>query len=414
MGNESCKESHERSGELMPRSILIFGAGINQYLLIKAANDLGLSSVVLDPNPNAPGKDIANHFYVVEGNDFQRTKEIALIHKVAGQATTQLEKPLRLMAQLAHEMNLLFHSPEVIDRSLDKWLMKLAFQRHQIPCAKGKLFKKTDTLTENDLFGFAYPIIIKPRDATSSQGVFRIERFEEIEHYIGTTRNFGSNGDILIEEFLEGSEYSIEAVTFRGITNVVQYTEKFITPFPNTVEMGHLQPADISDKDKNQINKVVTGAVNAIGIDYSATHTEIIMTNEGPKILEIGARGGGDFISSYLTFASTGVSLDQAIIKVALGEKPDLEHKQKKFSYIQYAGLPVGAEVLGVDAYNDVLSASAVVFAYIFVKAGDIIEHIAHSALRSACVLVTGQNRENAVNNADEYIDKLLKKIRIQ
>lgn len=51
----------------MSKSILIFGAGLNQYLLIKAAKDLGITSVVLDPNPDAPGKELADYFYCVAG-----------------------------------------------------------------------------------------------------------------------------------------------------------------------------------------------------------------------------------------------------------------------------------------------------------------------------------------------------------
>ena len=91
------------------RAILIFGAGLNQYTLIKAANDLGLISVVLDPYPDAPGKNIADYFYVVAGNDYNTTREIALKHKVAGLVTTQMEKPISLIARLAAELGLRFH-----------------------------------------------------------------------------------------------------------------------------------------------------------------------------------------------------------------------------------------------------------------------------------------------------------------
>jgi len=84
----------------MQKTILIFGAGLNQYLLIKSARDLGITSVVLDPNPGAPGKALADHFYVVAGGDYESTKQIALKHRVNRLATTQMEKPLRLMAIL--------------------------------------------------------------------------------------------------------------------------------------------------------------------------------------------------------------------------------------------------------------------------------------------------------------------------
>lgn len=120
-----------------------------------------------------------------------------------------------------------------------------------------------------------------------------------------------------MKNFLEGPEYSIETITYKGQTTIVQYTEKFITPLPYTVEMGHLQLANLNSEEKEKIEKVVEDAIAAIGIDNSAAHTEIKLTPNGPKVVGIGARGGCDFISSYLTFASTGVSMDEAIIKVA-------------------------------------------------------------------------------------------------
>jgi len=109
----------------MPKSILIFGAGINQLTLIEAAKELGLISVVLDPGAEPPGKAKADFFYQVGKDDYKLTREIALKHQVAGIVTGQMENPLRLMARLAEEMGFIFHSPEVIERSTNKYLMKL-------------------------------------------------------------------------------------------------------------------------------------------------------------------------------------------------------------------------------------------------------------------------------------------------
>jgi len=235
------------------KTILIFGAGLNQYLLVKAAKELGITSVVLDPDPDAPGKELADFFYRVAGSDYETTKAIALRHQVHGLCTTQMEKPLRLMARLAKDISLPFHSPEVVERCLDKWLMKQVFIRNAVPCAKGKLFIRDQVVTEKDLIDMNFPIVLKPKDATSSQGVFRVENFEEIKKYESITRTFSRNGELIIEEFLDGPEYSIEAITYHGQTNIIQYTKKFITPFPHTVEMAHLQPADLTDDQKKQL-----------------------------------------------------------------------------------------------------------------------------------------------------------------
>ena len=198
-----------------------------------------------------------------------------------------------------------------------------------IPCAEGLLIKRDEDVPEKLSGGITFPVIIKPRDAFSSRGVYKCVISNEVKAHLEESRFFSSNGDILIEEFLEGKEYSVEAITYRGETSIIQFTEKFITSYPNTVETGHLQPADLTLTEKDAISSVVKSALKALGIENSASHTEIMMTEAGPKVIETGARLGGDFIASYLTKASTGVSMDRAAIQIALGLEPDTVRKHE-------------------------------------------------------------------------------------
>jgi len=225
------------------KSVMIFGAGINQLELIREAKALGLVTVVIDPQDEPPGKAEADHFFRIDGNDYDSTKAVALENNVSGIVTVQMEKPLRLMAHLARELCFVFNSPEVTERCIDKWLMKEALTANHVPCARGVLLKPGEQIRLPDTIG--YPVIIKPRDAFSSRGVYRCADAGDIESYIAESRSFSSSGDVIIEEFLQGMEYSVEAVTFNGETTIVQITEKYITPYPRTVEMGHLQPADL-------------------------------------------------------------------------------------------------------------------------------------------------------------------------
>jgi carbamoyl-phosphate synthase large subunit len=396
------------------KSILIFGAGINQLTLIKAARSLHLQTIVLDPFEDAPGKRLADHFYCVAGNDYERTREIALRHKVGGIVTSQMEKPMRLMARLAQELGLIFHSLEVTERSLDKWLMKQRFVEGGVPCARGVLIARTDTLEESRLADLAFPVIIKPKDGSSSQGVFRAESFEEIGTYRPVTQAFSRDRSVIIEEFLEGPEFSIESITSQGKTTVVQFTEKFITDFPHTVEMGHLQPAPLSLQERKSIEEAVIQAIDAIGIDFSASHTEIKLTEEGPKVIEIGARLGGDFISSYLTTASCGVDLDRAAVQVALGIPPDLARRRERYACIQYCRLPAGRRVREVGDWQEILDRPGVVFADLKVQPGDVIPEIRESKDRPGFVIVAGDSREAVLALGKKYREELAEYIRMQ
>lgn len=395
----------------MEKSILIFGGGLNQLTLIQAAKELGLISIVIDPFDNAPGKDKADFFYKVGGQDYETTKSIAIKHKVTGIVTSQMEKPMMLMARLAKELNYIFHKPEIAEKSLDKWLMKKEFLKYNVPCAKGKLFNCNNIIERRFLSDLAFPLIIKPKAATSSQGVYKINKFEEIKRFRKISESFSKDGEIIIEEFLDGPEFSVEAITYKGKTTIIQFTEKFVTPFPRTVEMGHLQPAQLTKTQKEHISQLVTDAINAIGIDNSASHTEVKLSTEGPQIIEIGARLGGDYISSYLTQNSCGVNMDKAAIKVAIGQEPDLKPTIKQFCYIKYFGLLEGKKVVNVENWKDIFENEDVLFANIAVKEGNTIEKITESKKRAGFVIVKGHSKSDVLKKAKYYEDKLKQKI---
>lgn len=392
-----------------PTSILIFGAGVNQLTLIRAARGLGLQSVVLDVSENVPGRELADYFYCVAGDDYEATREIAARHAVSGIVTSQMEKPMRLMARLAAEMGFIFHSPEVTERSLDKWLMKQAFLQAGVPCAAGMLIRPGEAPAAERLTsqGLRFPLILKPRDATSSQGVFKVDAFEDIERYLPVARSFSRAGQAIVEEFLEGAEYSVESITCCGKTTVVQITEKFVTPFPYTVEMGHLQPAELTDEAEAAVRETVVRAIAAIGIDNSASHAELKLTKNGPRLVEIGARLGGDFISSCLVTSSCGVDMDRAAIQVALGQLPGLEKKWNKYSCIKYAQLPAGERVVRVGLWQELLEKPDVVFAHVNINPGDTVPAITQSKDRPGFVIVESNSRQAALSTAAAYVSEL-------
>lgn len=390
---------------------MIFGAGLNQLELIREARHLGLETVVIDPQTDPPGKEEADQFYRIDGDDYDTTRSVAVRHHIGGIVTGQTERPLRIMARLAQEMGLVFNSPEVTGRCLDKWQMKQAFLENEIPCAKGILLTAGEELPGKLPVDSGFPVIIKPRDAFSSRGVYRCETYDEIKSHIADTTSYSSSGGIIIEEFLAGKEYSVEAVTCHGRTTIIQYTEKFITPYPNTVELGHLQPAALTREQQEAVSSVVIKTLKALGLENSASHTEIMLTEEGPAVIEVGARLGGDFIASYLTKSSTGISMDRAAIQIAMGTEPEIIPRQGQYSMIKYLELPAGKKVLDVLPADDIWRLPGVVFAHIFVKRGDIIEPLVHSARRPACIIAVAGSKELLLERIDAYAGELAKKI---
>jgi biotin carboxylase len=387
----------------MSKTVMIFGAGINQLELIREANKLGVQTIVIDPMENPPGKSEASLFYKVAGDDYNKTLEIAKKYNIDGIVTGQMENPLPLMAKLANELGFVFNTPKVIERSLSKDLMKEAFKSNNIACASGVVFQKNEELLRNKLESLKFPLIMKPVDAFSSRGVVKVNSFEELKKYENTSREYSRNSKIIVEEFLEGKEFSVESITFQGLTKIIQVTEKFITPYPYTVEMGHLQPARLSKAKRTLVEQLVKKAITAIGIDNSASHAEVMVTKDGPKMVEIGARLGGDFISSYLTKASTGVSMDKAAVQIALGMEPDVTISDTSYSMIKYISLKEGSVVKKLPKIKDIMQLDGCIFCHYYIKEGEFVQPITDSGKRPVCIIVKSKDYNILLNKIEKY-----------
>jgi biotin carboxylase len=383
----------------MKKKILVFGAGDNQTLLIKACRHLGYYTIATDPNPQAPGADFADLFVPLAPKDAEAHRELIRQAGVQGIVSCQMENPLSLMAELAQEFGFPFPTPEVIRRARNKFLMKQAFREAGVPCAKGILVDNCEGLAQLDLSGFQFPLIIKPVDSYSSRGVFRVDTQEQLICFCRETSRFSSTGQVLVEEFLEGPEVSVESVTYRGKTEVIQITDKTITPYPHTVELAHAQPSALPSDICAQIADITQRAIAAIGIDNSGSHAELIITKDGPKMVEIGSRLGGDYISSYLTLLSTGVDMNRAVAQIAMGETPDLEKTVARASGIQYINWAPGLRIERMDGFGAFMQMPGIDYAGILINQGEVLPEITDSAKRHAFFITSAENRTELAKN---------------
>lgn len=124
---------------------------------------------------------------------------------------------------------------------------------------------------------------------------------------------------------MKGPEVSVEVIVVDGEPYVLQITDKITSGEPNFFEIGHSQPSTLSDDIKRSVAEIASKAVLAVGLSDSPAHVEIIITENGPKMVELGARLGGDCITSYLINESvSGINMTEAALKQCLGIKLDM------------------------------------------------------------------------------------------
>ncbi len=319
----------------MTKNILIFGGSDFQLSLIEQANELGLFTVVIDPDPHAVGQQIAGVFEVVGGQDYEGTCAVVEKYNIHAIITVATDKPLRMMARVAKHYGLLYIDEKVAEVSTDKHKMKEIFNQHDIPCAKGYLISEL-----NDQI--RYPAVFKPRDNSGSRGVIYCAGPEDAEVVIKDTLQFTRLPSILVEEVVNGTEYSIESLHYGGKTRVIQITEKITTPLPYYIELGHIQPPNFSADIYRQIEELEERIAKIFNFDNCGSHNEVKIENGKITVIEVSPRIGGDLITSRLVPLSTGVNMERALIQIMLGEKPEVERRFEKASGVFFFSFPAG------------------------------------------------------------------------
>jgi biotin carboxylase len=204
-----------------------------------------------------------------------------------------------------------------------------------------------------------YPAIVKPRDNSGSRGVIYCQDLKTLENAVQEAFQYTNKGNLLIEEFIEGKEYSVEGIHYNRESHVLQITEKIITDFPYNVELGHIQPANLSSNKQDKIKWLISNIAQALEFENCASHTELKINDKGIKIIETSPRLGGDFISSTLVPLSTGTNMEDMLIDIATRSGFSTEALKAPFnkcSGITYFELPEGivTSISGLDKLSDI------------------------------------------------------------
>ncbi|MBQ0063367.1 MAG: ATP-grasp domain-containing protein [Prevotella sp.] len=392
------------------KSILVFGVGELQKSIINRAHLMGLYVVGIDPCEDAFAKDDCDAFEVVGGQDYEGTIAVAKKYGVSAIVTAATDKPLVMMARVAKAMNLPFYSEETARWSTDKFQMKQRFIEGGVPCAKGRLISCIEEAEDLN-----YPIIVKPRDNSGSRGVKICNTPAELKESIDEALQYSHLDSVLVEEVIEGPEYSIESLHYDGKSEAIQFTEKKTTPFPYNVELGHKQPANLSGDVKNQIREIVSKIGVALKFENCPSHTELKVNERGIFVIETSPRLGGDYITSTLTPLSTGINMEDQLLHIALGEKVDTASgRVNKASGVCFFDFPEG-KVTRIDSKISEAASWPGVYAFnLKLKEGDIVGKITSSLNRYGEFIVSGETRKEVEERLSEYEKNISKLITIK
>ncbi|MEV7673180.1 pyridoxal-phosphate dependent enzyme [Streptomyces sp. NPDC088752] len=281
--------------------------------------------------------------------------------EIAGVTTTS-DFYVPAAARLARWLGLPGNPPEAVTACRDKSALRALLDRAGVRQPRYAVVREPGEVAEA-VARTGLPCVVKPADDSGSVNVLlctdEAQALAHARRVLAVTTNargMPTARTVLVEEYLDGPEYSVEMFGGDGGTECVGITAKSVTGSPHFVEHRHLFPAPLPAGTAQRITETVAAALDAAGIRLGATHTEVKLTGDGPAVIEINPRPAGGMIPELVRLAS-GVDLLEQQLRAAIGLAPDLKPVHAAHAGIQF----LLADADGVlDAVDGVARARAV------------------------------------------------------
>lgn len=391
------------------KRLMILAAGILQIPVIKKAHEMGCYVIAVDGNPDACGFKYADKAICANIVSEEDMLQLAKEEHIDGIIHPCSEVSMNVMGRINDELKLYGVTREQAIKATNKHLMRKAFENAGAPSPKSYITESVDDAWNLFCVEFPQNAILKPSRNSGSRGIARVKKGiseTEFRTLYDIALQESRDHSVLIEQYVEGPEFSVEIIVWDGVATVLAVTDKKTTGTPHFVELGHSQPSRFPLGTVDAVKKAAVAGVNALGLNACACHVEIKIQDEQAYIIEVGARLGGDFISTVLTQKSTGIDMVAAAINCALGIMPDLKPmKDPQAVCIRYF-TPSPGKLTGIGNL-DILSDPRVLEAEIYCKVGDVIPEITSSLSRSGHVITVDDDVEDCIRFAEQIIEEI-------
>lgn len=390
------------------RRILYIGGGRDILETLQKAQVLNLEIhyIQKEKSFNPLVKDLVHKVYLFDYDnlDLLLQKGLELHQELKFESVFSLnESALLQAAYLRQQLALPGNSYQTVSMLKDKYLMRNHLNQ------KGFSVVRTQLGTHQlDILNFfrkiQADIIVKPTQSSGSFSVFKIRHENEVDSVQKLLESNRVN-EFIMEEYLNGPEYSVESFSEQGTHHVLSVTEKMTGE--NFVELGHIIPARIADAEKSLITQFVKDFLSHLGVVCGPTHTEVKMTSQGLRVIESHDRTGGDRINELVKMAY-GIDMKVLAFKQISGEKVAeyLNTNLKDSVAIQFFVAPLG-QVQKIEGVDKALHSEGVQEVHLYVKPGDQVMPLRDSLDRAGYVIATADSPTAALHKAQKAVNEI-------
>ncbi|MET9509938.1 ATP-grasp domain-containing protein [Streptomyces flavidovirens] len=261
---------------------------------------------------------------------------------------------------------------------------------------------------------FGYPVVLKPRALAGSIGVTRADDESQVREAFALAdgaafATLPTGHGILVEEYLDGPEISIDSAVHDGGVHIVHIARKRLGFTPYFEEVGHLVAASYDDEPwADEVRALVTGAHQVLGVTTGVTHAEVRLTSRGPRLIELNARLGGDLIPFISTFA-TGIDLVRAAAELSFGRLPDLTPTHDRTAEVRFVYADTDGHARALDL-TDAAAVPGIAHTAVLAEPGTTLLLPPRQAIpRLAALVATGPDEDacgQALDRAEAVVDR--------
>ncbi|CAI8913723.1 Biotin carboxylase [Brevibacillus sp. IT-7CA2] len=389
-------------------------------LAIKKARELGFTPVFFTEKPERYHglNELECHVVVTDTNSqAELTDSVAQVIKegreIAGIMSTS-DYYLESVAKLARKFGWTGNSLEAIEACRNKAIFRERLQGHQVTQPEFVAIGSIEALMEARS-SISLPCVVKPADDSGSNNVRLCFSWDEVEHMAAEILAIKHNArgqetarTVLLEQYVEGPEFSVETFSWQGQCFVIGITQKRLTGYPFFVEAGHIFPAPLSAEEKQEIERTVERALTAVNYQFGAAHTEVKWTSAGCVVIEVNARLAGGMIPE-LVRRSTGIDLLLQQIRCAAGLAPELSQsiEEQRYAGIHFLVSESQGTFSGMHGMDTVRNLPGIAEVAVHAKIGQSVQPPQNFSHRLGYVIVVGKHYSETTELIQQVKDSL-------
>ncbi|HVD65670.1 MAG TPA: ATP-grasp domain-containing protein [Gaiellaceae bacterium] len=377
------------------RRLLVLGAGPAQLGLLRAARDRGLFVVACDRDARAPGFEYADRRAIVSAEDEPAIGKLAQAEGVDGVIAPGIDWPVAIAARVAARFALPHPlSPETASLAVSKLRQRERLKEAGVPQPDWEIVTEADGLT--------VPCVVKPPDRQGQKGLTLVRDHSDLEAAVELAVAESRAGCALVEGLVEGPEVTVNGFSAGGVFHPLTVTDRLTAEPPAFgVALAHAWP---SEHDVSEAVEAARTAAEAVGIENGPTYTQVRLSDEGARVMELAARLGGGHDAEVCREA-LGVDPNQLALDAALGEPVDVPEPSPAGGACVRFLVPPEGELTALTGIDEARAADGVVDARVYRRPGWVFGPLRRGADRAGFVLARGDSRDDALAKAGRAAD---------